>query len=592
MRYKGLLLIAVCCAPFCGCEEYEYTIRMEPDGDRMIREIICSENVPDEVRARLKELYDKQVDKDTFQGSFGETLPGDVDGFGTYVHLNNPMGYAYIYVERSRGKDTQALEVEDAFNHANRLVDLLIEWLRTELGENPNFEKLRVFCDETLREDIKNLSLYTWAGGRASSEPDEAFIRILLYLYERGYFSLDDVGRISASTSKEEFALSFLRRMIAEKLECSDDKKAEEELEFLQDPYTLKVSLDRFIASDELRNRLTKEAREQTGDPDLVLDPCDVPEMMEDMPDLFLGMFFVDIFDSSGHKVNIRLICPKKPYDTNGQWDERTRELSWSCQTRSDELPFLCYAAVGLANGTYQRKHFGKVVLQDEQLLQYSFWYKGLSTEQHTQWNDFITGLDGDEDVWSKVESFRFRNAAPPAVDGDGAAKLLSDLPRGLIGEGLNTNEEGGQELNVPETAETQDQSFAVHPIGKVLKKDGKSFIVLDDQYRAGLRGLDKHAYVTVVYWFDKNDTPEKRAILEVYPRGDRNNPLTGVFATHSPFRPNLIAITKCDIIEVRENIIEVKDIDAFDGSPVLDLKGDFFRFHKAKVQPSSPPDP
>jgi len=585
MRYKSLLLIAACCAAFCGCEEYEYTIRMEPDGDRMVREIICSENVPDKVRARLGELYDKQVDKNTFQGSFGETLPGDIDGFGTYVHLNNPMGHAYIYVERSQGQDTQAPEIEDAFDHANSLVDLLIEWFRTELGENPNFEKLRVFCDETLREDIKNVSLYSWVGGRASSEPDEAFIRILLYLYERGYFGLDDVGRLSASTSKEEFALCFLRRMIAEKLECSDNKEAKEGLEFLQDPYTLRASLDRFISSDELRDKLTKEAREQTGDPDLVLDPCDVPEMVDDIPDMFFSMFFVDILGSSGHKVNIRLICPKEPYETNGQWDEQTRELSWSCRTRSNELPFLCYAAIGLANGTYQRKHFGKVVLQDEQLVQYGFWYRGLSAEQRTEWNDFIAGLDGGEDVWTQVESFRFKNAATPAVDSDGVAKLLSDLPRDMIGEGLNAEEEGGQELNVPETAKTQDRSFAVHPIGKVLKKDGRSFIVLDEEYRAGLKGLDKHAYVTVVYWFDKNDTPEKRAILEVHPRGDKGNPLTGVFATHSPFRPNLLAITKCDIVEIRENIIEVKDIDAFDGSPVLDLKGDFFRFHSRRTE-------
>ena len=62
------------------------------------------------------------------------------------------------------------------------------------------------------------------------------------------------------------------------------------------------------------------------------------------------------------------------------------------------------------------------------------------------------------------------------------------------------------------------------------------------------------------------------------------SNPLTGVFATHSPFRPNLLAISKCDIIEVRDNIIEIKEIDAFDGSPVLDLKGDFFRFYRPKT--------
>ncbi|MCK5271691.1 MAG: tRNA (N6-threonylcarbamoyladenosine(37)-N6)-methyltransferase TrmO, partial [Sedimentisphaerales bacterium] len=137
------------------------------------------------------------------------------------------------------------------------------------------------------------------------------------------------------------------------------------------------------------------------------------------------------------------------------------------------------------------------------------------------------------------------------------------------------------QESDSQEFAQAQQEIFKVHPIGKVVKKDGRTFIEIDRQYTTGLKGLEKHSYVDVVYWFDRNDTPEKRAILQVYPRGDKSNPLTGVFATHSPFRPNLIAISKCDIISIKENLIEIKEIDAFDGSPVLDLKGDFFRFYK-----------
>jgi tRNA-Thr(GGU) m(6)t(6)A37 methyltransferase TsaA len=121
---------------------------------------------------------------------------------------------------------------------------------------------------------------------------------------------------------------------------------------------------------------------------------------------------------------------------------------------------------------------------------------------------------------------------------------------------------------------------FRLYPIGKIVKKDGKTMIVLDKKYQAGLLGLDKQSYVTVVYWFDKNDTPEKRATLQVHPRGNEQLPLTGVFATHSPFRPNLIAISKCNIVSIHENVIEIEDIDAFDGSPVLDLKGDFFHFN------------
>lgn len=143
----------------------------------------------------------------------------------------------------------------------------------------------------------------------------------------------------------------------------------------------------------------------------------------------------------------------------------------------------------------------------------------------------------------------------------------------------------GCRELNSSEQEQTQEKFFTVYPIGKVVKENGRSFIVLDKRYEAGLRGLEDHSYVHVVYWFDRNDTPEKRAILEVHPRADKTNPLTGVFATHSPFRPNLIAISRCDIISVKENVIEIKDIDAFDGSPVLDLKGDFFRFYRPNTK-------
>ena len=64
-----------------------------------------------------------------------------------------------------------------------------------------------------------------------------------------------------------------------------------------------------------------------------------------------------------------------------------------------------------------------------------------------------------------------------------------------------------------------------------------------------------------------------QRAILQVHPRGDQKNPLTGVFATRSPFRPNLIALSLCKIVSVKENVIEVEKIDAFEGTPVLDIK-------------------
>jgi len=115
--------------------------------------------------------------------------------------------------------------------------------------------------------------------------------------------------------------------------------------------------------------------------------------------------------------------------------------------------------------------------------------------------------------------------------------------------------------------------SYTVYPIGRVVKEGGRTLIVLDEKYEPGLMGLGQFSHVTVVYWFDRNDTPQKRSILQVHPQGNLQNPIRGVFATHSPVRPNLIAISRCKILSVRDNVIEIDDIDALPNSPVLDLK-------------------
>lgn len=114
---------------------------------------------------------------------------------------------------------------------------------------------------------------------------------------------------------------------------------------------------------------------------------------------------------------------------------------------------------------------------------------------------------------------------------------------------------------------------YILHPIGKIVKEKNRTLIVLEKKYQSGLLGLDQFSQVTVIYWFDRNDTPEKRAILQVHPRGEKRNPIRGVFATHSPVRPNLIAISRCKILSVHNNTVEIDDIDAFPNSPVLDLK-------------------
>ena len=116
-------------------------------------------------------------------------------------------------------------------------------------------------------------------------------------------------------------------------------------------------------------------------------------------------------------------------------------------------------------------------------------------------------------------------------------------------------------------------QVFRMEPIGSVEKSQAGTCIRVDARYVDGLLGLDGWSHVNVFYWFDKNDLPQRRAVLQVHPRGNPDNPLTGVFACRAPVRPNLIALSACRILSVEGDRVVVDDIDAFDGTPVLDLK-------------------
>ena len=118
-----------------------------------------------------------------------------------------------------------------------------------------------------------------------------------------------------------------------------------------------------------------------------------------------------------------------------------------------------------------------------------------------------------------------------------------------------------------------QSERFQIFPIGRIKKRDKRVTIEIDPEYENGLMGLDQNSHIIVFSWFHESDTPQKRETLQVHPRRDKANPLTGVFATRSPVRPNPISISACRILSIDGTVIHVDDIDAFDETPVIDIK-------------------
>ena len=88
-------------------------------------------------------------------------------------------------------------------------------------------------------------------------------------------------------------------------------------------------------------------------------------------------------------------------------------------------------------------------------------------------------------------------------------------------------------------------------------------------QYAEALAGIERWARVRVTCWLHR----ASRDVLGVHPRGDPSSPLTGVFATRSPSRPNPLAVYTVDLLERRDTTLVVAGIDAVDGTPVVDIR-------------------
>jgi tRNA-Thr(GGU) m(6)t(6)A37 methyltransferase TsaA len=95
------------------------------------------------------------------------------------------------------------------------------------------------------------------------------------------------------------------------------------------------------------------------------------------------------------------------------------------------------------------------------------------------------------------------------------------------------------------------------------------AWLVVNSTVSGGLDGIAAGSEIIVITWFHKAD----RETLKVHPRGDKNMPLTGVFATRSPDRPNPLGLHRVTVRERAGNRLKVGPMEAIDGTPVVDIK-------------------
>ena len=88
-------------------------------------------------------------------------------------------------------------------------------------------------------------------------------------------------------------------------------------------------------------------------------------------------------------------------------------------------------------------------------------------------------------------------------------------------------------------------------------------------EFQRGLDGVNEGDDILVLTWLHQG----QRDVLEVRPRKDPRNPLTGVFATRSPDRPNPIGLHRVTVTRIEGGRLDVRPLEAIDGTPIVDIK-------------------
>ena len=127
------------------------------------------------------------------------------------------------------------------------------------------------------------------------------------------------------------------------------------------------------------------------------------------------------------------------------------------------------------------------------------------------------------------------------------------------------------------------DNDFTLRPIGFVRSElrdrrdaprqgsDGapNAWIEIDPSLLPALQGIAKNDQIIVITYLHESH----RDVLKVHPRGDKNNPLRGVFATRSPDRPNPLGLHRVKVLEIDGCQLLVGPLEAIDGTPIVDIK-------------------
>ena len=454
---KRSLMCALAAVGFVlvGCERDEYELTITPQGETVERRLTVSRTggsaFPEDKLKQLGRIYPQHVvetssrngntlERYVFTGRFKGNMPNDVGGAGSYAHFDSQMGSAGLYLERFRGNDDVAGVIDARLRSCDRITDLLAGWLKTEFGSYKDFPKIRRFMDEDFRGDLKNMAMYevlygnvdrlqdpkvkpdrppdTPAGPEPPDTPnasDHRFFRMLQYLTERDYLRPEDWPQVQQIIHEDHDGPGFakavrplLEKFLARKMGVKDKRIIERTMGWVEDPAALQKSLEDYL-------RGTKEYKKMVADWKAGQERSERKDGQPPPPMEVLGLDAIysmpSLFPVAAAELQVEFIPEGPVLKTNGTLDGKTGRVKWDGYFGVGQhwlLPKLCYVVWARPDEAFQKGHFGKVVLDGMELVEYAIWRKGMDERRAREWDALIAGLRPDHESYVRLGKFRF----------------------------------------------------------------------------------------------------------------------------------------------------------------------------------------
>ena len=240
-------------------------------------------------------------------------------------------------------------------------------------------------------------------------------VRILDYLVEHDYLAAHETRSIAAELQDEEDRWHWLRRLLARKSGL-DPSAAEGALGFLRESEGLYASWNEHLRATPEYARIRKQAHGRTSpegesgepEPTIVLEQLLEPTIHD----------FTAAIDWVHHdELRLTLVLPVAPHETNGVWDESDRSVRWSGRLREKGgVPTVCYALWTTPDEKFQHAHFGRTVMEGDELAQFAAMHRSLTAEQRAELDKHLTSLEPGDAIKGRVQDFQFVGAADEAA--------------------------------------------------------------------------------------------------------------------------------------------------------------------------------